>query len=169
MQDEQQRSWQKTNEEWRWRNGKTPLLRLTNAFTFFIFLSTVDPLRRWPTMITTTMTTMSTRPLLHIAQKGCFKNFKYEKQRETLEFFFLCTYLIHSRFHSQCTAEMHYPLAWSLYSSQLMLLVPLVCSLLLHSQRHNTTLANRWQALHSLPPTGTCSLSIVSIIQSIKV
>jgi hypothetical protein len=40
------------------------------------------------TTITKTMTTMTTRPLLYIAQKGCFKKFKYEKQGETLEFFF---------------------------------------------------------------------------------
>jgi hypothetical protein len=40
------------------------------------------------TTITKTMTMMTTRPLLYIAQKGCFKIFKYEKQGETLEFFF---------------------------------------------------------------------------------
>jgi hypothetical protein len=27
-------------------------------------------------------------PLLYITRNGCFKNFKYEKQRETIEFFF---------------------------------------------------------------------------------
>jgi hypothetical protein len=36
------------------------------------------------------MTTMTTRLLLYTAQKGCFKNFKYEKQMETLEFYFSC-------------------------------------------------------------------------------
>jgi hypothetical protein len=40
------------------------------------------------TTITKTMMAMTTRPLLYIAQKGCHKNFKYDKQRETLDFFF---------------------------------------------------------------------------------
>jgi hypothetical protein len=39
------------------------------------------------TAISEMTTTTTPGPLLYIAQKGCFKNFKYEKQGETLEFF----------------------------------------------------------------------------------
>jgi hypothetical protein len=56
---------------------------MTNIFIFDFRTAT--------TMMTTiakTMTVKMTRPLLYITQKGRFKNFKYEKQRETLEFFF---------------------------------------------------------------------------------
>jgi hypothetical protein len=40
------------------------------------------------TTVTMMMTTMTARPLLYITTKGCFENFKYEKQGETLEIFF---------------------------------------------------------------------------------
>jgi hypothetical protein len=63
------------------------------------------------TTVTKTMATMTTRLLLYVAQKGCFKIFKYEKQKETLEFFFSYALLIHSRFHSHRITVVHFSLA----------------------------------------------------------
>jgi hypothetical protein len=60
---------------------------MTNIFIFDFRATTT-----MTTTITKTMTMMTARPLLYIAQKGCFKIFKYEKQGETLEFFFSCTH-----------------------------------------------------------------------------
>jgi hypothetical protein len=86
---------------------------MTNVFIFDFKSATTMTTTTTMTMTTTTtmtMTTMTNRLLLYTTQKGCFKNFKYEKQRETLGFFFVHS-LIHSRFQNQRIAKVHYPLA----------------------------------------------------------